>query len=59
MRIFLVSSEPSVDADTFLGFFVVFAGFADLFAFSAASVLSGRFCDGLLRGEDVVPLGGR
>ena len=60
MRIFPVSSNSSIDADSFLGFFivfVVFAFFVESFVLPTASVPFGVFRDGLLRGEGDVPFG--
>ena len=56
MRVLLFSSDPSFEADPFLGFFVVFLISVDLLVLSFSSVLSGSFRDGLLWGEGDVPL---
>ena len=59
MRIFPVSSNSSIDADSFLGFFVVFVIFVDSLVLPTASIPSGIFRDGLLWGEGDVPFGRR
>ena len=52
-----MSSDPSFEADPFLGFFVVFLIPVDSLVLSTASILSGIFRDGLLWGEGDVPFG--
>ena len=56
MGVLLLSSDPSFEADLFLGFFVVFSISVDLLVLSFSSILSGIFRNGLLWGEGDVPL---